>query len=380
MTTTLRRMTLSLALTAMVSAGLIYAGNPTTAVAQESADAAKAATAAAKLLAQKGEHQAVRDLLRPFLADDTAALLYVRSGIALKTADSQDFILAARLSEAGNMSGARIVGDMLRQGIGVSVDFDKAEAAYRHAVELGDAASRKRLGDLFTQAKRFPEAIAAYAELRAEDPASDRQYTVLSITRGKIADPTEVAALVEHLDTLTLTDAAAARAAASIFESGMGVEIDKPRAVTYARRAVQLGDTNLGLMAAQDCDTCSALEVVGLLKATAKLEDVAKTSNALEKPLERGLYTDSWEIIARFAPADRTAIASHMLEKFGAVSNPVVGLTQSLMLSNGEYDGDVDGMLTSSTLAAVQRYAAARQITLVQFDPAFVTRLFASAE
>lgn len=379
MTTTLRRMAQSLALTAMVSAGLIFSANLAPAMAQ-TADAAKAAVAAAKLLAEKGEHQAARDLLRPFISDDAAALAYVRAGIALKTADSQDFVLAARLADAGNLSGARIVGDMLRQGIGVTADFDRAEAAYRRAIELGDAASRKRLADLFSQAKRYPEAIAAYAELKAEDPSSDRAFTILSITRGNVTDPVQLAALTEHLDALSLTDAAAARAAASIYESGSGVEIDKARAVDYARRAVQLGDTNLGLMAAQDCDTCSALEVVGLLKATAKLDDVAKTSTALEKPLERGLYADSWEIISRFPPADRTAITAHMLEKFGAVSNPVVALTQSLMQSGGEFDGKVDGMLTSATLAAVQRYAAAREITLVNFDTSFVSRLFASAE
>ncbi len=380
MTITLRRLAFSVVLSTMVSGALISTGNLSVALAQESAQAGKAAVAAAKILAQKNEHQAVRDLLLPFVSDDAAALLYVRAGIALKTADSRDFVLAARLAESGNITGARMVGDMLRQGIGVSADLDRAEAAYRRAIELGDTASRKRLGDLYNQSKRFPEAIAAYAELRAEDPASDRQYTVLSITRGNVTDPAQLAALIEHLDGLTLTDAAAARAAASIFESGTGVEIDKPRAVSYARRAVQLGDTRLGLMAARDCDTCSALEVVGLLKATAKLEDVKKTSNALEMPLERGLYADSWEIVARFAPVDRTAIASHMLKKFGAVSNPVVGLTQSLMLASGEYDGDVDGMLTTSTLAAVHRYAAAREIKLVEFNPAFVTRLFASAE
>jgi TPR repeat protein len=370
----------SLALTAMVSAGLIFSTNLAPVLAQQSADAAKAAVAAAKILTENGEHQAVRDLLRPFIADDAAALAFVRAGIALKTADSQDFVLAARLADAGNLSGARIVGDMLRQGIGVTADFERAEAAYRRAIELGDAASRKRLADLFSQAKRYPEAIAAYAELKADDPSSDRAFTILSITRGNVTDTAELAALIEHLDTLSLTDAAAARTAAAIFERGDGVEIDKAKAVTYARRAVQLGDTNLGLMAAQDCDTCTALELVGLLKATAKLDDVEKTSNALVKPLERGFYADSWEIISRFPPADRTAIAAHMLEKFGAVSNPVVALTQSLMLAGGEFDGEVDGMLTSSTLAAVQRYAAAREITLVRFDTAFVGRLFASAE
>ena len=380
MTTTLCRMALSLALTTMVGVGLVPSVSPAPAVAQESVKTAKAAVAAARILVEKGQHEAIRDLLRPYLADDAAALLYVRSGIAVKTANSEDFRLATRLAEAGNLSGARIVGDMLRQGLGVPIDFDRAEAAYRRAIELGDTASRKRLGDLFSQTKRYPEAIAAYSELRDEDPASDRSFTVLSITRGNIADPGELAALVQHLDTLSLTDAAAARAAASIFESGMGVEADKPRAVAYARRAVELGDSKLGLMAAEHCDTCSALEVVRLLKATAKLDDATKTGNALEKPLERGLYADSWEIIARFPPADRTAIADHMLDRFGAESNPVVGLTQSLMQSTGEYDGPLDGMLTSSTLAAVQRYGAARDIPLVWFNPAFVTRLFASAE
>ncbi len=380
---TFRRYTAGLALTIMVSAGLTLGTAFAPAMAAEATKpdpaATKAAIAAAQILVSKDEAAAARELLRGYLFDDKAVLIYVRAGLASKATTTEDFELIARLTEAGNLAGARILGDMLRTGAGVAADLPKAEAAYRYAIKLGDTVSRGRLADLLQQMKRYPEAIAAYAELR-DDPRNDVAYTVLSLSRGNLTDPAQVAELVAHLDTLSLTDAGAARAAASMYERGTGVAPDAIKAVTYAKRAVALGDTKLGLMVAEDCDTCTALELVGLLKATAKLDDAEKTGKALEKPLARGLYSDAWEIINRFPPGDRTAIVRHMLNRFGAVSNPVVALTQSLMLASSEYTGGVDGLLTTATLAAVQRYGAARNVALVNFDDALVTALFASAE
>jgi len=378
-----RRTLASLALTAMVSAGLMSSLSVTPVVAAGSAQfdpaAIKAAVAAAQILFDKGEHAAARELLRSYVADDKAALLFVRSGLALDAATPEDFALVARLVEDGNRAAPRLMGDMLRTGAGITADLPKAEAAYRYGIGLGDDVSRSRLAALLAQMKRYPEAIAAYAELR-DDPRSDVAYTVLSITQGGITDPSRLAALLEHLDLLSETEASAARAAAAIYERGTGVEPDTAKAVQYARRAVSLGDTRLGLLAAQDCETCSALELVGLLKATARLDDAEKTGKALEKPLARGLYADSWEIISRFPATDRTTIVRHMLQRFGAVSNPVVALTQSLMQSSAEYDGDIDGMLTSATLTAIQRYGAARNVALVNFDDSLVTALFTSAQ
>lgn len=383
MIATVRRTMNCIALIAMVSVGLTLPMYASPALAEQTAQqtpaATKAAVAAAQILLESSEHLAARDLLRAYLQDDKAALIYIRSGMALEQTDAEDFALASRLADAGNLAGARIKGDMLRAGLGVPVDYDAAELAYRHAIDLGDTVSARRLADLYSIAKRYPEAIAAYDALR-DNPADEVKFLTLSITRGSITDPAELANLLDRLDQLSLTEAAAARAAAFVYETGKVVPADAARAVTYARRAVALGDVRLGLMAAQDCETCSALEVIGLLKSTKDLADVGKTSIALEKPLARGLYADAWDIVTRFPNEQRMQIVTHMLGRFGAISNPVVGLTQAMMHADAAYDGDLDGMLTSSTLTAIARYGEQRNVQLIRFDDALVTSLFTSTQ
>ena len=346
---------------------------------QHDAQASKAGIAAAQILYEKAEYQASRDLLRSYLADSKAVLIYVRSGLALGIAGEDDFRLIVDLSNAGNPTAARIAGDMLRNGTGTSADLAAAETLYRRAVALGDRTSKSRLAGLMAQQERFPEAISAYAEL-TDNPADEVKYVVLSITKGDEQDPVKWTALVERLEVLAQMQPAAARAAASIYENGEGVSQDPVKAIGFARRAVALGDTELGFKVAQQCETCSAVELIEMLKAATSLGDADKAGILLEKPLTRGLYEDAWGIILRFQPSERTAIVRHILDRFGAVSNPVVGLTQALMRSHDAYDGDVDGMLSSSTIAAIQRFAATRNIALVQFDEALVTALFAETE
>jgi TPR repeat protein len=382
MNPSLRRLTHALALVGMVSAGLTAFTYWLPAAAQPTVNdpaALKAAVAAAQILYDSREYLPARDLLRSYLADDGAAILYVRSGVALKQSTEQDFALASRLAEAGNIGGARIKGDMLLNGLGVAVDVAAAEAAYREAIALGDTASIRRLANLLTREKRYTEAIPLYADLK-DNPADEVKFITLSVTQGGITDPAAVETLLERLDALSHSEVAAARAAANMYENGQGVPQNSAIAITYARRAVALGDTRLGDMAAQDCDTCSALELVGALKATADLGDAGKTGIALERPLARGLYADAWAVIARFPAEQRTELVRHLITKFGAVSNPVVGLTQAYLQSHSGYDGELDGMLTSTTLSAVERFGAARNIQLVQFDEGLVATLLASAE
>lgn len=377
---TSRRLTIGLLALALVSFSAPLASPLAVETApQHDTQATKAGIAAAQILYDKAEYQAARDLLTSYLADSKAVLIYVRSGLALGIAGEDDFRLIVDLSNAGNPTAARIAGDMLRNGTGTSPDLAAAETLYRRAVALGDRTSKSRLAGLLAQQERFPEAISAYAEL-IDNPADEVKYVVLSITKGDERDPAKRTALVERLEVLAQTQPAAARAAASIYESGEGVPQDAVKAVVFARRAVALGDTELGLKVAQQCETCSAVELVEMLKATTSLESAEETGRALEKPLARGLYEDAWGIILRFQPSGRTAIVRHVLDRFGAVSNPVVGLTQALMRSRDAYDGKLDGMLSSTTIAAVQRFAAARNMALVQFDDALVTALFADTE
>jgi TPR repeat protein len=382
MTPTLRRLTHALALAGMVSAGITISTYGVPAVAQSAVNdpaALKAAITAAQILYDTREYLPVRDLLRSYLADDKAAILYIRSGIALKQSTEVDFALAGRLTDDGSVAGARLKGDMLLNGLGVAADLAAAEAAYRYAIEMGDPVSIRRLADLLTREKRYIEAIPLYAELK-ENPADEVKFITLSVTQGGITDPVAIGALLERLDAMSQSEVAAARAAANIYENGHGVPQNSGIAITYARRAVALGDTRLGDMAAQDCDTCSALELVGTLKATANLGDATRTGIALERPLARGLYADAWAVISRFPAEQRVELVRHLIDRFGAISNPVVGLTQAYLQSHSGYDGELDGMLTSTTLAAVHRFGAARNIELVRFDDTLVATLLASAE
>lgn len=346
---------------------------------QSSADATAAAVKAAQVLFEAKQFQTSRDLLEAHLADGRAALIYVRSGLALKIAGPGDVALMEALS-ATSSGAARILGDLHRTGAATdgTPDFVAAEAAYRRALAMGDKASELRLAQMLAQAGRYAEAIAAYRELLDDFPDQEPRYVALAVTRGGITDPAELTPLLERLDVLSETDPLAARAAASIYEHGTGVETDPARAVFYAKRALALGVTDFGFAAATACETCSMLDVVTLLKGTSK-PDPEKTAATLERALEVGLYADSFEIFMRFDKPVRDQMVTRFVERYSAVSNPVVGLTQAMLANVGAYRGAIDGQLGPETLGAAREYARSNGITLLQFDAPLVAALFDKA-
>ena len=346
---------------------------------QSPADATAAAIKAAQILFDTKEYQTARDLLQAHLADGRAALIYVRSGLALKVSGPEDVALM-EVQSATSSGAARALGDLHRAGAatGGTPDFAAAEAAYRRALEMGDKSSELRIAQMLLQAGRYPEAIAAYRELLDDFPDQEPRYVALAVTRGGITDPAELAPLLERLDVLSETDPLAARTAASVYERGTGVEKDPARAVFYAKRAVALGVTDLGFEAAAACETCSMLDVVTLMKGSSQL-DPEKTAAALERALGVGLYSESFEIFMRFDKPVRDQMVARFVERYSAVSNPVVGFTQALLAQVGAYGGAIDGQLGPETLTAVGEYARNNGISLVQFDAPLVAALFDKA-
>jgi TPR repeat protein len=347
--------------------------------AQSPADATAAAVKAAQILFDSKEYATARELLRAHLADGRAALIFARSGLALKAAGPEDVALMQAMAQS-NGGAARVLGDLHRAGAATdgTPDFVAAEAAYRQALGMGDAASELRLAQMFAQAGRYPEAIAAYRELLDDFPNQETRYVALAVTRGGITDPVELTPLLERLDVLSETDPLAARTAASVYERGMGVEKDPARAVFYAKRAVALGVTDLGFEAAAACETCSMLDVMTLLKGTSKL-DPDKTAATLERAIGVGLYSESFEIFMRFDKPVRDAMLARFVDRYAAISNPVVGFTQAMLAEVGGYGGAIDGQLGSETLGAVGAFARSNGITLVRFDAPLVTALFDKA-
>jgi tetratricopeptide (TPR) repeat protein len=345
---------------------------------QSAVDAAATAVKAAQMLFEAGQFQTARDLLQPYVNDGRAALIYVRSGLALKVAGAQDIALMQAQS-ATSSGAARVLGDLYRAGAatGGTPDFVAAEAAYRQALDMGDKASELRLAQMLAQAGRYPEAIAAYQALLDDYPEQEPRYVALAVTRGGITDPAELMPLLERLDVLSETNPLAARTAASVFERGTGVEKDPARAVFYAKRAVALGVTDIGVDAAA-CETCSMLDVVTLLKGTSKL-DPENTAATLERALAVGLYAESYEIFMRFEPPVREQMLERFVTRFSAVSNPVVGFTQAMLASAGGYGGAVDGQLGPETLRAVGSFARGHGIAVTQFDAPLVSALFDKA-
>lgn len=341
-------------------------------------DATEAAVKAAQLLLDAKEFQAARDLSRAHVQDGRAALIYVRAGLALKVTGPEDVALMEALS-ASNPSAARVLGDLHRAGAatGGTPDFTAAEAAYKQALAMRDKTSELRLAQLLVQVERFPEAVAAYRELLDDFPNQEPRYVTLAVTRGGITDPAELTALLERLDVLSETDPLAARTAASVYERGIGVEKDPARAVFYAKRAVALGVTDLGVDAAA-CETCSMLDVVTLLKGTSKL-DPEKTAATLERAIGVGLYGDSFEIFMRFDKPVRDQMVARFVARYSAISNPVVGFTQAMLAKVGGYGGAIDGQLGPETLGAVGAFARSNGITLVRFDGPLVAALFDKA-
>lgn len=359
-------------------AAVLAAPMPTLAQSSATDDrsATSAAVTAAQLLIQGGEYQAARELLRSHVADPRAALIFVRSGIALGVADADDAALMTTLSERGDATASRILGDLQRIGAATGGDPDlaAAEAAYRRGLELGDKASELRLAQLFSQAARYPEAIAAFEALLDDFPEQESRYLTLKLVRGELTNPAEIAPLVARLDALSETDALAARTAATIHERGIGVERDPALAVHYAKRAVSLGATDVGIDAA-DCETCSMLDVVALLKG-ARVLDPKKTAATLERAIGVGLYGESFEIFRRFDKPVRDEMTARFVNRYSAISNPVVGFTQALLAHEGAYRGALDGQLGPATLAAVGSYARSHGITVMQFDMPLVLALF----
>lgn len=345
---------------------------------QSPADAAAAAIKAAQVLFDAKEYQTARDLLGAHLGDGRAALIYVRSGLALKVAGPEDIALMQAQS-ATSSGAARVLGDLHRAGAatGGTPDFAAAEAAYRQALAMGDKVSELRLAQTLGQAGRYPEAIQAYRDLLDDFPEQEPRYVALAVTRGGITDPAELTPLLERLDVLSESDPLAARTAASVYERGTGVERDPARAVFYAKRAVALGVTDLGFEA-EACETCSMLDVLALLKGTSKL-DPEKTAATLERALDVGLYAESYEVFMRFDKPVREQMVARFIARYAAVSNPVVGLTQALLADLGAYGGAIDGQLGPETLAAVGQYARSNGIVVVQFDAPLVSALFDKA-
>ncbi len=346
---------------------------------QSPEDATAAAVEAAQKLVATGEFQTARNLLHAHLADERAALIYVRAGLSLRAAGPEDVALMQAQSSASAVA-ARVLGDLYRAGAasGGSPDFSAAEAAYRQALAMGDKASKLRIAQMLAQSERYPEAIAAYRELLDDFPEQETRYVALAVTRGGITDPTELTSLLARLDTLSETDPLAARTAASVYERGIGVEPDPARAVFYAKRAVALGATDFGAEVAAACDTCSMLDVVSLLKASSNL-DPDKTAATLEQALGVGLYADSFEIFMRFDKPVRDEMLEQFVARYSAVSNPIVGFTQAMLAGVGGYGGAIDGQLGPETLGAVGAYARSHGITMRQFDAALVAAMFDKA-
>ena len=347
--------------------------------AQSSAEPTAAAVQRAQVLVEAGDFRTVRDLLQGHLSDGRAALIYVRSGLALNLAGPEDVALMQAQS-ANSGVAARVLGDLYRAGAatGGTPDFVAAEAAYRRALDLGDKPSELRLAQMLAQAERYPEAILAYRELLDDFPEQEPRYVALAATRGGITDPDELAPLLERLDVLSETDPLAARTAASVYERGIGVDKDPARAVFYAKRAVALGVTDFGLEAAEACETCSMLDVVTLLKGSTQL-DPEKTAATLEQALGVGLYADSLDIFMRFDKPARDQMLARFIDRYSAISNPVVGFTQAMLAKVGGFGGAIDGQLGPETLGAVGEYARSHGITVRQFDAPLVAALFDKA-
>ena len=340
----------------------------------QEATAETAAINAAQILFEKKEYAAARELLRAYVADPKAALTFVRAGLALKLTDATDIALMAAQSQQGNATASRILGDLLRAG--ETPDLANAEVAYRLAVAQGDKASKLRMAQLFASANRIPEALEAYQAALGDFPDAEVKYLVLAITKGGYSEA-ELAPLLDRMDALAKSDPVAAQYAASIYEHGFGVPKDAAKAVAYARQAVVLGaTTTLSPETAGECESCSALELVGLLKSSTKLGDAEKTAIALERPLDFGLYEDVFTIVQRFPAADRGKMAQHFIDRFKPVSNPVVGLTQALLKSTGTYRGELDGQLGSQTLAAISALTKAHNLEFDQFGGKLVVQLF----
>ena len=81
----------------------------------------------------------------------------------------------------------------------------------------------------------------------------------------------------------------------------------------------------------------------------------------------------------RFDKPVRDQMLARFVERYSAVSNPVVGFTQAMLAKVGGYRGAIDGQLGPETLRAVGDYARNNGVTMLQFDAPLVAALFDKA-
>lgn len=317
-----------------------------------------------------------------------------------------------RAAALGTPSALRAIGDIYRNGNGVTVDLPVAAEKYREAINAGDASSKVRLGQLLVTDMGGAENVSHGLEVLGEAAEGGDRNAMVALANlyrrgdGVRADGQKAIAYFQQA-----ADAGATyglRNIGDIYREGKIVRRDLAAAERFYKAALDAGYSNAvqslaGLYMSGDYRSKSASDAMALLKQQADAgnpsaarqlffsyaagrgksvkKDVSRAEAILAtyKPL---LKEDEWrQDGAYLLAAGATSVADYRrlaesINDFpsdlrrGAITsirtlnqNAYVYVVQSRLKSSGLYNGPLNGMLTTSTIKAISTLCANKDVS-----------------
>ena len=161
-----------------------------------------------------------------------------------------------RAAERGDLSAQFSVGNMYRDGFGVSQNYEAAVAWFRRVAEQGDARAQHNLGAMYRDGRGVSQDYRAAVEwirLAAEQGESYAQNSLGSLYRdGQGVSRDDGAAVAWYRRAAEQGNGAGQSSLGYMYEEGRGVDRNRETAVRWYRRAAEQGDVwaqnRLGIM------------------------------------------------------------------------------------------------------------------------------------
>ncbi|MGV8833398.1 MAG: tetratricopeptide repeat protein [Devosia sp.] len=316
-----------------------------------------------------------------------------RRGIYAEPDTAQAIKYYTAALEAGDVTAARRLMAIYRTGTG-SVDDEKMALKYlRISADAGDISAMRAMSNMYLRGLGVPEdkALAEQYLRAALDAGDDSAKPVLgtALIRNQFGDSREAEGVALLQSSFDAGDASAAAVLADAYLRGKGVEANAQKAQDILLGGSKAGDINAmaglltlyvrGMGRALPPDLAAAHALYDTIPPDQRTGTVAANGALLAAGGKSNAdFANTW---ALFDTLDTNLQARTGLQILRTNPNAYVYVLQSLMTEQGQYAGELTGMLTSSTISAVNRFCADHDITMeCRFGPLARTTWQAIAE
>lgn len=309
----------------------------------------------------------------------TEALVPLADAYRKGTYGEPDLALAIKyltqVADAGDVGAAKQLAAIYRAGTGSSEDGPLLAKYLGIAAAGGDTVAMRSLADLYLKGEVVPQDLAtAEQHLRAALAAGDGNAGITlgkALLRGQLGGAREaegVALLQAAYDGGALDQASTL---ADAYIEGRGVPIDVAKGLGILQAGSEAGDAaaNAALLNlyVRGAGRTLAPNLVAARSLYQGISEEQRTgaiaaNGALLAAYGQGSseFPGMWSL---FAKLDATLKARTGVLLLRINKNAYVYVLQGLMTERGHYSGGLTGMLTSSTISAVNRFCAELEIT-----------------